>query len=103
MDVVLDIGQYLIWYFLLAIGIILICLYASYRHKNALPLFWGTTVGAIMIMLHQFLSPIVFGVLEYDYITQFFEWVLTGWFAVVFFAFIGLCCFNLVAYGEVWK
>ena len=103
MNIILDIGQYIIWYWLLAIGIIILCLFASWKHETAIPIFWGGIVGLLMIMLAEYLSPIVFGVLEYDYNTQFFEWVLTGWFTIVFFAFIGLCCFNLIDSGKVWQ
>ena len=103
MEIILDIGQYLIWYWLLAIGILLLSVYAAWRHQTATPLFWGFSVGLLMIMLQTYLSPLVFGVLNYDWETQFFEWVLMGWFAVAFFAFIGICCWNLLDSGKVWQ
>ena len=103
MDVIIEIGKYLIWYYLLAIGIIILTLFASWIHETIKPLFWGLIVGLLMIMLQAYLSPIVFGVLNYEWETQFFEWVLTGWFAVAFFGYIGLCCYNLMKYGEVWQ
>ena len=103
MYISLDIGQYLVWYYLLAIVLVMITVIASYIHQTIKPLYWGIIVGLIMILLQVYLTPIVFGVLEYDFYTQFFEWVLTGWFAVAFFGYLGLCCFNLIRYGEVWQ
>jgi len=103
MYISLDIGQFIIWYYLLTLGLVLIGLIASYIHQTVKPLFWGVIVGLLMIMLQVYLSPIVFGVLEYDWNIQFFEWVLMGWFAVAFFGYLGICCFNLIRYGEVWQ
>ena len=103
MYISIDIGQYLIWYYLLTIGLIIVGLIASYIHQTIKPLFWSGIVGLLMIMLQLYLTPIVFGVLEYNYQTQFFEWVLTGWFAIAFFGYLGICSFNLIRYGEVWQ
>lgn len=96
-----DIGQYLIWYYLLAIGISLLCLYATWIHKTATPFFWGLSVSLIIIMLQTYLSPVLFGVLAYDWATQPILFGLTGAFAVMWFGYIGLALYNLIKYGKV--
>lgn len=103
MYISIDIGQYLLWYWLLTIGLVIVGIIASYIHQTWIPLFWASIVGLVMILMQLYLTPIVFGVLEYNYQTQFFEWVLTGWFALAFFGYLGICCYNSIRYGEVWQ
>ena len=96
-----DIGQYLIWQYLLGIGIFCISAYASYRHKVATPIFWGLSVSLLVIMLAKYLAPILFGVLLYDWATQFWLWFIMGAFGVMWFGYIALTLWNLVDKGEV--
>jgi len=101
--IILNVSQYLIWYYLLAVGIIGISLFASYIHNKAFPVFFGISLAVIIIYVQAYLSPIIFGVLNYDYSTQFYEWMATGVFSIMFFGYIGLMMYNLVQYGGVWE
>ena len=103
LDIVLDVGKYMIWYYLLAIGIMILSIWASYEHKTSVPFFWGLTVSVIIIMLQIYIAPLVFGVLNYNYLTQTWQFVLTGIYAVMWFGYIGLTQYNYVRYGEGWK
>lgn len=102
-NITLDVGQYLIWYYLLGLGILLFSIWASYIHKTALPLYWGLTIGLIVILLQSYLAPILFGVLNYNYITETWQFVITGIFTVMWFGYIGLTLWNNLIYGEAWK
>ncbi len=96
-----DIGQYLIWQYLLGIGIFTISAYASYKHNVGTPILWGLSVSLIIVLLAKYLTPLLFGVLMYDYATEFWLWAITGAFGVMWFGYIALTLWNLVDKGEV--
>ena len=98
-----DVSEYLIWYYLLAIGIILLSIWASYEHEKGFPLFWGISIALIIIMLQSYLAPVLFGVLNYNYLTETWQFVITGLFSVLWFSYIGLTLWNNLIYGEAWK
>lgn len=102
-EITLDIGQYLIWYYLLAVGIVILSFIASWIHKTGMPLFWGISISAIVILLQSYLAPVIFGVLNYDFATQFWQFMITGIFSVMWFGYIALTLWNNLIYGEAWK
>lgn len=106
MYIELDIGKYLIWYWILTVVLLCVGLIASYIHWKEVgikPFLFTGVISLVMILTQTLLSTIVFSVLDYDWNTQFFEWVLLGWFSLIFFGFLGLISFNLIRYGEAWQ
>lgn len=102
-EISLDVSQYIGWYYLLAIGIVILSFMASWTHKTGTPLFWGISVSAIIILLQSYLAPVIFGVLNYDMSTQLWQFVITGVFSVLWFSYIALTLWNNMIYGEAWK
>jgi len=97
----LDISAVLVWYVLLVIGILLITLWAAIRHKNPALFAWGAVMGTLILWLHAYLAPIVFGVLNYSWESAPYLFVLTGIFAVAWFGYIGLTLYNAVVKGAL--
>lgn len=97
----LDISTVLIWYYLLAIGICLLSLWATWRHKSMTPFFWGLSLSLLIILLQNYLSPVLFGFMAYDWATQPVLFTLTVAFAVMWFFYIAQTLYNLIVYGKV--
>lgn len=100
-DIVLNIEAILVWYVLLVIGILLITFYASVRHKTALPFAWGLVIAILILWLREYLAPIIFGVLNYDWNTNPILFAITGIFGVSWFCYIALTLYNSVKTGEL--
>ena len=103
LDIVLDVGKYLIWYYLLAIGIMILSIWASYEHKSKEPFMWGLTISVVIILLQAYIAPLLFGVLNYNYLTHTWQFVILGTYSVMWFGYIGLTQWNYLVYGEGWK
>lgn len=100
-DIVLSIEAILVWYVLLVIGILLITLIASVRHKTPLPFAWGLVIAILILWLRDYLAPVIFGVLNYDWNTNPILFAITGIFGVAWFCYIALTLYNSVQSGEL--
>ena len=100
MEIIIDASQFLIWYVLLGIGIIAICLWATWKHQTFAPITWGIVVTALIFYFEKQIAPLVFGVLNYDWSTNPLMFILTGTFSLMFFAYIALVLWNLYVSGE---
>ena len=100
-DINLNIQAVLVWYVLLVIGILLITLYASWKHSNPILFAWGLVIGILILWLKEYLAPIIFGVFNYSWETSPVLFVLTGTFAVVWFGYIALTLWNCVNEGAL--
>ena len=100
-EIILDVSQITTWYYLLIAGIVLLCLWATLKHKSFFPLVWGLVLsGSILAFQNQF-APLLFGVLNYEWGINPVMFVLTGVFAVMWFGYIGLTMYNCVTRGSV--
>lgn len=100
-DINLSIQAVLVWYVLLVIGILLITLYASWRHSNPILFAWGLVIGVLVLWLQTYLAPIIFGVFNYSWESSPVLYVLTGTFAVAWFGYIAMTLYNCVKHGEL--
>lgn len=99
-EIILDVSQYMVWYVLLGIGIIILCLYATWKHQTFAPLVWGLVITGLIFWFRNQIAPLVFGVLNYDWATNPVMFALTGLFTVFFFGYILLVLWNLTQSGE---
>ena len=101
MEILLDVSQYMTWYFLLGIGIITLSLVATLKHKNFMPLSWGLILTIAIWWYRNQIAPLVFGVMNYEWATNPVMYFLTGVFAIMFFAYIALTLWNLYHHEKV--
>ena len=99
-EIVLDVGAFMVWYALLITGIILLCLWATWRKKSAWPLLWGVSVSALIFYFNAQIAPLIFGVLNYGYSTNLVMFILTGAYTVLFFVIIAQVIYNFHMIGE---
>lgn len=100
-EILLDVSKYMTWYFLLGLGIILLSLWATLKHNDFFPLTWGIVLTAAIYYFRNQISPLVFGVLNYEFATNPIMYILTGTFAIMFFAYIALTLWNNYESGNV--
>lgn len=99
-EIVLDISAYLIWYALLGIGIIILCLWATWRKETGWPLVWGVSITALIWYFNEQIAPLIFGVLNYDWNTNLVMFFLTGAYILLFFGIIAIILWNFHDSGE---
>lgn len=100
-DIVLSIEAVLVWYVILVIGILIITLMASVRHKTPLPFAWGLVIAILILWLRDYLAPVIFGVLNYDWNTNPILFAITGIFGIAWFSYIALTLYNSWVSGEM--
>ena len=100
-QIIIDVSQYMTWYFLLGVGIILLSLWATLKHQDFFPITWGVVLTGAIYLFRAQIAPLVFGVMNYDWGTNPVMFILTGTFAVMFFAYIALTLWNLWEAGKV--
>lgn len=100
-EIIIDVAKYLVWYWLLIAGIIILTLWATLKQKNFMPLAWGSILSGAIYLCKDQIAPLIFGVGNYDYSDNIVMFVLTGVFAVTFFMYIALTIWNLYQYNEV--
>lgn len=100
-EVILDVSKYLTWYFLLGIGIMILSIWATYKHRDFMPLAYGTILTGVIVYFKEQIAPLVFGVLNYDWQTNPIMFILTGVFSMMFFAYVGLTMWNVINHNKV--
>lgn len=98
--IILNVEQYLIWYYLLIVTIIIITAIASYIHEKAIPIMWGIIVSLVLFILAQYIEPILFGFLYY-WNVDWYSFTLFGLFTLFWAWLLSQCLYNCVKYGSV--
>ena len=88
------------WYTVIAAAIIVITtIFAIYHHKYQ-GAVWGWLTGLIFLVGHQILYPLLLGWRGFKH-TDVVLYYLSAAYAVLFFAFVILCIYNVIKKGEV--
>ena len=98
--IIINVGQYIVWYYLLALGILILTAWGSWRHKNAIPFMWGIILSLILVIFTNQLEPILIGFVNY-YNVDWIYFALFGGFAVLWYLYVFLGCYNSVKFGKV--
>jgi len=99
-QIVLDVAAFMVWYVLLIAGVIILTLWATWRHKSFVPIVWGVVFSGLVYYFKAQIAPLVFGVLNYDWQANPLMFILTGVFTLFFFAYIALVIWNFHESGE---
>lgn len=97
---VLNVEQYLVWYYIFIAVVITVTALASWYHENAIPFMWGVILSLVLIMLVNYIEPILFGFLAY-YNVNWYAFALFLGFSLLWFGYVLLALYNCVKYGSV--
>jgi len=97
---VLNVEQYLVWYYIFISVVLLLTFWASYRHSTAVPFMWGLIVSLVLLALVNYVEPILFGWMAY-YNVNWYAFALMGGFAILWFGYVLLTIYNCMKYGNV--
>jgi hypothetical protein len=97
----IDVSQWLVWYYVLIVIVILVSIWALIKHKEALPFMWGILLSVVLFILAPFITPIFLGVFTY-YNTDWYLFALMLWLTIVWLGWIILCLYNMIKHdGKV--
>lgn len=97
---VLNVEQYLIWYYIFIVVVIIVTALSSWYHETNVPFLWGIILSLVLIMLVNQIEPILFGFLAY-YNVNWYAFALFGAFTLLWFGYVLLALYNCVKYGSV--
>ena len=93
-----DISQILVWYWILAITIVLVTFVASVIHQEWIPIIWGGIISALLVIFAPFLEPVLFGwIVESSLVIM----TLSLIFFILWILAITQGLFNSLVYGRV--
>ena len=98
----ISVEQYLVWYYVFIAVVLLLTFWATYRHKTAVPFMWGLILSLVLLLLVQYIEPLLFGWAVY-YNINWYAFALLGVFAILWFGYVLLVMYNCVKYGSVVK
>lgn len=90
--------QIVVWYWLLAIGTILLTITATVIHQSWLPLIFGGTISAILVLFPSYLEPLLFGWMTHPSLLMA---TLSFIFFVMWILAFGQAMYNGLRYGKV--
>lgn len=94
----IDLNAILVWYWLLAITIVLMTFTASIIHKTWIPAMFGAIIGGILVLFASYLEPALFGWLTNPNIVI---QILSLVFFVMWLLAIAQALYNGLRYGRV--
>lgn len=97
---ILNVEQYLVWYYIFIGVLLFLTAWATYRHSTAIPFMWGLIVSLVLVALVQYIEPVLFGWVAY-YNVNWYAFALMGGFAVLWFGYVLLAVYNCLRYGSV--
>jgi len=96
-----NVSEWLVWYYVLIVIILVVSIYALSKHKETLPFMWGVTLSVVLFVFAPYITPILLGVFAY-YNTDWWMFGLMLWLASMWFGWIFLCLYNMIRYkGKV--
>lgn len=105
MDLTVDIGTYTLtvaWYWIMTLAIIGITTGAGLYHKKAEPVWWGWVMGLVLVCLHSYIEPVLFGWMSYGQSNIYIYWLLVA-MALMFLIQMVVLLSNAIRKGEVWQ
>ena len=95
-----NLEQYLVWYYVFIVVVLITTVWASYRHSTVIPFMWGVILSLVLVILATYIEPLLFGALAY-YNVNWYAFALLGAFAIIWFGYVFLALYNCVRYGGV--